>query len=78
MENLFEIYDNETKIGEMKVYAIGKNETYYFSYDKKWLENGFEIDPDNTDAMDEFKAEFSKQENSDADKNDGNKPRKNK
>lgn len=45
MENLFEIYDNETKIGEMKVYAIGKNETYYFSYDKKWLENGFEIDP---------------------------------
>jgi len=45
MKNLFEIYDNETKIGEMKVYAVGKNETYYFSYDKQWLKNGFEIDP---------------------------------
>ena len=25
MKNLFEIYDNETKIGEMKVYAVVKN-----------------------------------------------------
>ncbi|WP_063998648.1 HipA N-terminal domain-containing protein [Campylobacter hyointestinalis] len=45
MKDLFEIYDDETKIGEMKVYAVGKNETYYFSYDKQWLKNGFEIDP---------------------------------
>lgn len=37
MKDLFEIYDNETKIGKMNVYAVGKNETYYFSYDKQWL-----------------------------------------
>ena len=30
MKDLFEIYDNEAKIGEMKVYTICKNETYYF------------------------------------------------
>lgn len=45
MDNSFEIYHNETKIGKMKVYAIGKNETYYFSYDENWIKNGFEIDP---------------------------------
>lgn len=45
MNNTLKIYNNDDLVGFFKVYAVGRNETYYFEYDEKWLENGFEIDP---------------------------------
>ena len=45
MNNILKIYNNDDFVGFLEVYAVGRNETYYFEYDKEWLENGFEIDP---------------------------------
>lgn len=45
MNNILNIYSNNDFIGFLKVYAVGRNETYYFEYYKEWLKNGFEIDP---------------------------------
>ncbi|RKV95335.1 MAG: type II toxin-antitoxin system HipA family toxin, partial [Campylobacter sp.] len=45
MNDTLKIYSNDDLVGFFKVYAIGRNETYYFEYDEEWLENGFEIDP---------------------------------
>ncbi|MBF0898372.1 MAG: HipA N-terminal domain-containing protein, partial [Campylobacter concisus] len=45
MSDALKIYSNDVLAGFLKVYAVGRNETYYFEYDKEWLKNGFEIDP---------------------------------
>ena len=45
MNDTLKIYSNDDLVGFFKVYAVGRNETYYFEYDEEWLENGFEIDP---------------------------------
>ena len=45
MNNTLKIYNNDDFVGFLEVYAVGRNETYYFEYDKEWLKNGFEIDP---------------------------------
>ena len=45
MSDALKIYSNDDLVGFLKVYAVGRNETYYFEYDKEWLKNGFEIDP---------------------------------
>ncbi|WP_255298860.1 type II toxin-antitoxin system HipA family toxin [Helicobacter suis] len=40
-----EVYSNTDQVGVLEVYATGRNETYYFTYDANWIQNGFEIDP---------------------------------
>ena len=44
MNNILKIYNNYDFVGFLEVYAVGRNETYYFEYDEEWLENGFESD----------------------------------
>ncbi|MBX7490415.1 HipA N-terminal domain-containing protein [Helicobacter turcicus] len=39
-----EIFCNETKVGDLRVFTKGRNESYAFSYDNTWLENGFSLD----------------------------------
>lgn len=45
MNNILKIYNNDDFVGILEVYAVGRSETYYFEYEKEWLEKGFEIDP---------------------------------
>ena len=45
MSDTLKIYSNDVLVGFLNVYAVGRNETYYFEYDKEWLKKGFEIDP---------------------------------
>lgn len=42
---VLQIYSNDDYVGELKISAYGKNETYFFTYNKEWLTNGFELDP---------------------------------
>ena len=39
-----EIFCNETKVGNLQIFTKGRNESYAFSYDSTWLENGFFLD----------------------------------
>ena len=45
MNNILKIYNNDDFVGFLEVYAVGRNEMYYFEYNGEWLKNGFEIDP---------------------------------
>ncbi|MCR4942403.1 MAG: type II toxin-antitoxin system HipA family toxin [Campylobacter sp.] len=45
MKNFFEIYANESKVGELKIFGTNANKTYSFAYDENWLKFGFELDP---------------------------------
>lgn len=35
MNNILKIYNNDDFVGFLEVYAVGRNETYYFEYDKE-------------------------------------------
>lgn len=39
-----EIFCNDTKVGDLKIFTKGRNESYAFCYDNTWLENGFSLD----------------------------------
>lgn len=43
MQNL-EIFCNEKKVGNLKVFTKGRNESYAFTYDETWLKEGFMLD----------------------------------
>ena len=38
MNNILKIYNNDDFVGFLEVYAVGRNEMYYFEYNGEWLQ----------------------------------------